>query len=84
MDENTRMNQLEDLAKRSRKYLLEQESRESKEQLGLNRCKSQAPANVIGLPSKLALKNEGDNYWNVMEKLIMRDGRVYSLKSVLD
>ena len=73
LKENERLSHLESLAERSRDYLLKQ--RESQE-------KPKPTPRIPGLPPHLPLK-PNNNIWADMEKLVMRDGRVYSLESVL-
>ena len=38
---------------------------------------------IAGLPPHLPLRKDGSNLWGAMQKMVMRDGRIYDLQSVL-
>ena len=84
LQKNEKREQLQQLAQRSRKYMLSLKLHADKDQGKFNQSKKSLPTKIKApaLP-KSGADTLGENIWPAMEKLMMRDGRVYSLAKVL-
>ena len=69
---------MEALAKQSREQNLQQRQ----EDLEMKQL-TEPQVTIAGLPPHLPLRKDGSNLWGAMEKMVMRDGRIYDLQSVL-
>ena len=77
LKESERRTHIDELAKRSREYLIGQR------QFQIKKKKAQTPPVYInGASQSIPMKNDG-NIWGQMQKMVMRDGRVYNLDGVL-
>ena len=77
LKESERRNGILELAKKSREYALKQKDYDERKKKA-----SDSLVNVRGLPPNMPMKSD-ENMWGQMQKMIMRDGRVYNLDHVL-